>query len=63
MSHSPLHWGRPLVMLSMAEVPASIFLGFRPWRVVLVGFVVMFLISLAGFLLYIFSLPSDHDGH
>jgi len=42
--------------------PAAVLFGHRPLTAVLVGFMVMFLLSLAAFLLYIFTLPPDRGG-
>ena len=52
---------RPIVP-AMAGPPAAALFGHIAMTAVLVGFVVMFLVSLAAFLLYIFTLPSDRGG-
>jgi len=51
----------PNVLLS-AGPPAAALLAHRPLTAILVGIVVLFLVSLAAFLLYIFTLPSDRGG-
>jgi membrane-bound metal-dependent hydrolase YbcI (DUF457 family) len=50
------------VVLPVGWSPATVLFGHRPLTAVLVGFVVMFVVSLAAFLLYIFTLPSDRGG-
>ena len=50
------------VMLPLEWSPAAVLFGHRPLTAVLVGFMVMFLLSLAAFLLYIFTLPPDRGG-
>jgi len=45
-----------------AAPPAAALLAHRPLTAILVGIVVLFLVSLAAFLLYIFTLPSDRGG-
>jgi hypothetical protein len=42
--------------------PAAVLFVHRPLTAVLVGIVVTFVVSLAAFLLYIFTLPSDRGG-
>ena len=55
----PVHYQ---VVLPPDWFPAAVLFGHRPLTAVLVGIVVMFLVSLAAFLLYIFTLPSDRGG-
>jgi hypothetical protein len=49
----------PVVLPQEWSLAAALFGHHAVW-VVLVGVLVMFLVSLAAFLLYIFNLPSDH---
>ena len=51
----------PTLLLS-AGPPAAALVGHHALTVFLVAFGVMFLVSLAALLLYIFSLPSDRGG-
>lgn len=51
-----------LLRLPQEWSPAAVLFWYRPLTAVLVGFVVLFLVSLAAFLLYIFTLPSDRGG-
>jgi thiol-disulfide isomerase/thioredoxin len=48
-------WCVPL----LAGLPLAALFGHHALKVVLVAFGVMFLVSLAAFFLYIFTLPSD----
>ena len=57
--YSPQGRTSPLFTVRLAVFPITIILAFRLMRAVLIGFVVVLLISLAAFLVYIFTLPSD----
>lgn len=50
---------RHRAVLPLDRSPAAVLFVHRTLMAVLVGIVVMFLVSLAAFLLYIFTLPSD----
>jgi hypothetical protein len=50
------------VPLQVGWLPAAVLFGHRPLAAVPVGIVVMFVVSLAAFRLYIFTLPSDRGG-
>jgi len=61
VKYSAYHPVHPTMPASAGPAVAAIF-GHRASTLFLVAFGVMFLVSLAAFLLYIFTLPSDRGG-